>query len=345
MLIINIGTGNQGGIDSVIHGYETDGLYDHVKYKRVVSQLGNNKFQDIYLFIKALIICFALSLSNRKVIYHCHLSYNGSFWRKLIFLLLSKAVFAKIIMHLHGSEFKKYVDNSSTFKRHLIVFLIIYSSEFVVLSNSWADYIYELSGRQPLVINNYVDVPQERDLQQKDRSGIVFLAAFVQRKGIYELIHAYSKIKTKQLLHLCGAGENDKVHDLVQKLGIQDKVIFHGWVNTDQKYDLLNTCSVFVLPSFNEGLPMSIIEAMGSNITVVTTPVGAIPEYIINEQTGILVKQGNVESIKEGLLKVLEDSDLRLKLTKQSFLIYEKNFSLNKVLPKWLELYDKFLKA
>lgn len=340
MLIVNIGTGAQGGIDSVINGYIADGLYQKLEHRRVISHLGKNKLEDIYLFIKSIFILLFLGMLNKKVIFHCHLSYKGSFWRKLIFLIISKITFSKIIMHLHGSEFKNYFESSSILKQKLITFLIRHSTRFVVLSDGWSQYIKSISGITPVVINNYVDVPVVDAKGGSNRSGILFLGAFIKRKGIYDLLNAYKLLNTEENLHLCGAGEDLKVKELVSKLNIEDKVIFHGWVNSEEKFNLLSRCRIFILPTYNEGLPMSIIEAMGSRIPIITTPVGAIPEVINNNINGLIVKEGNIDSIKEGLETALSNPKLIIRMTQDAYATYIKNFTSKTILPKWSKLYE-----
>lgn len=340
MNIISIGTGSNGGISSVIRSYEEDGLYDGLVYHRVVSHKGNSKFEDLWLFVVSIFQVFKLSLNSNKVIYHCHMSYNGSFWRKLTFLLLSKITRSKCIVHLHGSEFKEFYKKSSWLRKQLIYILIHQSDRFVVLSEGWSSYVKEITGVEPAVVPNYIRVPKIEEPFQSERSGLLFLAGFIPRKGIYDLLHAYSHLHTHEKLHLCGAGEDDKVLALIRALNIEDRVILHGWVDRMQKFHLLNSCSIFVLPTYNEGLPLSMLEAMACRTAVITTPVGAIPEVIQDGVNGILVEPGNIEQLVKAISYLLSDKKVCKRLTDSAFTQYESSFTPESVLPVMKRIYE-----
>ena len=109
MHIITLGTTQLGGIDSVIKGYEQDGLYDDVNYTRISSHTGESKLKDLLVFIRAFFSVIFILIKDKKVILHCHMSFNGSFWRKLVFMWLAKIFRARSIIHLHGSEFNELV--------------------------------------------------------------------------------------------------------------------------------------------------------------------------------------------------------------------------------------------
>jgi len=338
MHIITLGTIQKGGIDSVIQGYIDNGLFDNKQHTRIGSHAGESKWHDLYLFITAILKLLYLNIVEKQIILHCHMSYKGSFIRKLIFVAIAKAFRNKAIVHLHGSEFKDYYAKSSEFRKKCILWLIKNVDEFVVLSDSWKDFIQEVSNREALVINNYVDI-EKHDLPRIPNQ-ILFLGAFIQRKGIYDLIKALDKLPDVCHLHICGAGENEQVQELIDQEGVGSSITNHGWIDAEQKAKLLSECSVFILPSYNEGLPMVIIEAMACEIPIISTPVGGIPEVIIEGETGYLVEPGDISSISEKLAYVLENNN---NVTDKAKKYYLDNFSSKTVLPKWEYLYSRLL--
>lgn len=338
--IITIGTGALGGIDSVIKGYISSGLYDKYKHTRIISHLGNSKLEDIYLFISSFFKLLFLCLSNNKLILHCHMSYNGSFWRKLSFVLLAKLFRKTTFVHLHGSEFKIFFNSRGGFSKKLILWMINNVDEFIVLSDSWRAYLNEFSSRNFLVINNYVDITPVRS--QRNKGHILFLGAFIPRKGIYDLIKACSLLNVDYHLHLCGAGEDRKVIALIKKLQLENKVTIHGWVDKESKVELLCSCSVMILPSYNEGLPMTLIESMGCRIPIITTTVGAIPEVIDEGVTGYLIEPGNVDMIINKLNYVLSSPDSLSQVIDNAEIIYKTMFTSRVILPKLQEAYARY---
>ena len=339
MHIVTLGTIQKGGIDSVIQGYIDNGLFDDVRHTRIVSHSGSGKWRDLYLFASASISLFFLCAKEKTVLLHCHMSYKGSFIRKVFFFGIAKLFCHKTIIHLHGSEFKDYFYSGSRFRKKTIVWLIKNVDEFVVLSGSWKDFIYEISQRKVVVINNYVDI--EKVNRPRLKNQILFLGAFINRKGVFDLIRALEKLGAEYHLHLCGAGDDRGVESLINELGLFDQVTMHGWINKERKAQLLSECSVFILPSYNEGLPMVIIEAMACEIPIISTPVGGIPEVIVEGETGYIVEPGDVLGIAKKLKYVLSRDNVDVIAEAKKY--YSENFSSKIVLPKWKSLYSSVL--
>lgn len=338
--VVTIGTGAPGGIDAVIKGYEENGLFNNLRHTRIVSHMGISKLGDLRLFLFSFVKLFYMSIKHRSFMLHCHMSYKGSFWRKFAFVMLAKTFKHNTLIHLHGSEFKVYFSSRNELTKKLIIWLIRNVDEFVVLSDGWKSYLQEISGREVLSINNYVDVNPV--VTERIKGDILFLGAFIHRKGIYDLLNACADLSDSYHLHLCGAGENEKVNALVKKLGISENVTFHGWVGSSQKMKLLSSCSVMILPTYNEGLPMTLIESMGCHIPVITTPVGAIPEVVVEGKTGYLVEPGKIEQITSKLEYILSmPNDLSV-VTNNAHNFYKNMFTSDVILPKWREIYDRY---
>src|SRR5690606_20518716 len=131
-----------------------------------------------------------------------------------------------------------------------------------------------------------------------------------QEKGAYDLIDAMARITRShpsvQLL-LGGDGDLQEAAERAKQLGVQDSVKLLGWVTGERKANLLSSASVFCLPSYNEGLPMSLLEAMASGLPVVTTPVGGIPEAVTDGREGYLVEPGDVGSLADKLRALIDN--------------------------------------
>ena len=100
------------------------------------------------------------------------------------------------------------------------------------------------------------------------------------------------------------------MEDLIKSNEIENIVKFEGWVSGDKKIDLLNWCDVYILPSFNEGLPISILEAMSYSHPIISTPVGGILEVLHDGENGIVVNPGNVNEIYNSLLFFVNNRNL-----------------------------------
>lgn len=131
---------------------------------------------------------------------------------------------------------------------------------------------------------------------------LIFLGSINREKGIIELLDAIEEIQEEIHLDICGTVIEPEIakifNEKISKLG--KKVTFHGYVDKNKKENLLNKSDILVLPSYREGLPLSILEAMATSNAIITTKVGAIPE-ILNEENGIFVTPKNYKELKEAI--------------------------------------------
>jgi glycosyltransferase involved in cell wall biosynthesis len=104
-----------------------------------------------------------------------------------------------------------------------------------------------------------------------------------------------------------GNGEIQHLLDLINKHHIEDIVEFLGWISSNEKADVLNNADVYILPSYHEGLPISILESMSYGKAVISTKVGGIPEIVRNNENGLLINPGDLEAIKQSLNFFLEN--------------------------------------
>jgi len=169
--------------------------------------------------------------------------------------------------------------------------------------------------------------------------GITFL--FVgwldEKKGVLDLLAACKQlvISRKFRLDLVGEGDVSKIaRDLVQSYGLTDSVQFHGWLHGEQLEQRYREANVFVLPSYAEGLPNSMIEAMAAKLPVVVTAVGNIPDVIDHGVTGWLVSPKNVSELAEALAKMIDNPILLRTMAKAGQTKARTDFSVEPAVEK-----------
>jgi glycosyltransferase involved in cell wall biosynthesis len=116
--------------------------------------------------------------------------------------------------------------------------------------------------------------------------------------------------------------------DKVKGFGIADRVDVPGWISTEAFTNLLTGADILVLPSHDENLPLSVVEAFARRIAVICTPVGALPDIIEDGRSGILVKPGDVGELTEAIKRLLHDQKLREELGARARQIYEERLNL-----------------
>jgi glycosyltransferase involved in cell wall biosynthesis len=171
---------------------------------------------------------------------------------------------------------------------------------------------------------------------------LLFLGRLGHRKGIFVLLEALAAVRSRfrHVVLLCGGdGELDRVRAEVVRLDLSDNVTLLGWVKGAAKDELLESSTVFVLPSFDEGVPMSILEAMAWGLPVIATPVGGIPEVVTDGREGLLVAPGDADALGEAICRLLVDADLRAQMGRNGRLRFQTDFSIQSVLEKLESIY------
>ncbi|MEO0070773.1 MAG: glycosyltransferase family 4 protein [candidate division WOR-3 bacterium] len=181
---------------------------------------------------------------------------------------------------------------------------------------------------------------------------ILFVGRLVERKGVKYLIEATAILarEKKVELHIVGQGpELPLLQKLTKQLALEDKVIFHGQVSTDELRHHYQTCDVFVLPAVidskgdTEGLGVVIIEAMNYKKPVVASAVGGITDLVINEKTGLTVPPGDSGAIAKAIKRLIEEPELASLLSQNAFEHIQANYSWNPIIARLFNLYQELL--
>ena len=146
---------------------------------------------------------------------------------------------------------------------------------------------------------------------------LLFLGDIGHRKGIYDLIRALPdniEINSRGSACRWGRGDIDVVRRSAKELGIEKHVLLPGYVSGPEKFRLLAEAAIYVLPSYNEGVPISILEAMSVGLPIVTTPVGGIPDVIRDGEEGFLVSPGSIDQLARRIIELLGSEDLRKRM-------------------------------
>lgn len=297
-----------------------------VQINHIATHEDGSVMQRLILFVQAIGKLLQQLIAGNTDAFHIHLSQRGSAFRVAILVILILPFHKPIVLHPHGSEFRLFYSNLHPFPKWVLKSIFQRCSHFIVLSESWKEFytgIFSLSPKQVSVLANPVKLPPNSP--QRSHSGgvtFLFLGRIGDRKGAFDLIQAFSTVCAKQpsnvKLVLAGDGELDRAHQLIESLQLTDRIYLSGWVNSHQRDKLLSEANVFVLPSYNEGLPMALLEAMGWGLSVIATPVGGIPEIIIHSVNGLLVQPGNIAELSKAMELLIQDVTLRLHLGTQA---------------------------
>ena len=137
--------------------------------------------------------------------------------------------------------------------------------------------------------------------------------------------------------------ERPAMQAMAREHGLGQRMVFLGHVDSARLRLLYEEIDVLLLTSRTEGLPIAVLEACAMEAPVVATAVGGVPELVTNEQTGLLVPAGDIDGLARGVLRLLRDKALSLRLTKDARLRVEQEFSLDSMVARTEALYTRLL--
>ncbi|SCP96235.1 glycosyltransferase family 4 protein [Anaerobium acetethylicum] len=346
VLMVGNDSSVKGGITSVItQMLSHDWVADGVEMKFIPTYIEANNFKKIIFFEKAYSKIKTEIKTNKPDVVHIHMSYKGSFTRKFLIHKLCRNNGIPDIIHLHGSEFKKWYDSSNQKKQKEIRTLLKEASAFIVLGEKWNKVIKEIEPTtNTVVVNNTVHIPEET-VKWAEPLNILFLGVLIKRKGVSDLLKATKLLKddlgnNKFKIIIAGSGaEEENLKNEFEELKIDDVVNFVGWTDGEKKQKLLRECQMLVLPSYNEGLPIAILEAMSYGMPIVATDVGDISSAVIDGDNGYLVDPGDVKQLTNAIKKLINIDEFT-KLSVGSKSICYNNFSDSLYFKRLLDLYQ-----
>lgn len=295
----------RGGVAQVLYIYDK---YIFAPFHKLSDTRSGGRITKLCQFVYASISLLCnLLLSKRTRIVHIHTSSYNSFRRSSVFVSVSKLMRRRVILHIHGGSFKDFYSSSPEKIRSTLN----KCDCIIALTESWKSFFLSITdGPEVVVVNNPIEPPVLMDVVEDGKVHVLFLGLLNEAKGIYDLLEVIksgeAKYRNNMMLHVGGNGEVEKVTSMISEYGIEDIVKYEGWLEGERKIKLMNTCSVFVLPSYYEGLPVSILEAMSYGQYVISTEVGGIPE-IVKGDIGELLAPGDRESLKKILDRVIEN--------------------------------------
>ena len=243
---------------------------------------------------------------------------NGKSWaRKHLIINLGHLLGYKIVFHMHGGELRKYVAAKGTefymksFRKcHHVVFL----------TDAWTKYAQDVLGcTNAVTLMNIVPTPTMAKQPRTEGAPIslVYLGYIYKEKGIFDLLDVIASNRDRWLGHLTltigGQWNEDRVLNFIKDNDLGGIVKFVGWVSGDDKASILSKTDILILPSYYEGLPISILEAMSYAMPVITTPVGGIPEVVTDGVEGTLFTPGDKAAMTRAIDRYIECPGLIIK--------------------------------
>lgn len=269
------------------------------------------------------------------------------FWEATLYVLMAKLLRRPVLLRIGGS-FDKFYGRASGFSKFLLRRALSAPDILIVQSLYWKTYVAERGRPEGVcVLNNSVDA----GLLEIDRPARSDVPRFLficnneaERKGAYLLVEALKLIRERGVKATFDwAATPRPLEDLIRKEGLDDRCAISGFIPHDEALAAMRAADVFLIPSYSEGFPNSLIEAMACGTPAIATPVGAVPEIMEHEHGGLIVPPGDVEALAAAIERLANDPALRKRLGEEAREIVRQRFTAAAVLPALSQAYRALL--
>lgn len=320
----------RGGIRTVIDNYLKWNYWKNSRIIFIPTYIEKNIVIKALFFIIHFIEIFIICLIKKIDIVHLHVSERGSFYRKATVISLCKKMKIKTVLHHHGAEFFDFFDNANKKRKTYITEIINDACINIVLSENQKN---KMKIRFPdakfIVLYNAV-AESVKNCYNDKANDILFVGRLGKRKGVFDLIEVFKMSTVFQneniVLNICGDGALKEVKEKIEEKQIQGRVKHIGWCSKQELERTYKETMMFILPSYNEGLPMALLEAMSYGIPCIASRIAAIPEVITDGENGLLITPGNIVEIRRAIEYLAGDSQLRKKIGEKAYESVQKKF-------------------
>ena len=340
-----------GGIAAVAATLLDAGLAQSVPLVYLNTYAEGGRAAKAGRFALALLQLLGHLLRGRVRLVHAHVASNGSFWRKSVLLGLVRAFGVPTVFHLHGGGFADFAAQTPrNWMQRWIRHSLQASSRVAVLSSSWAQWVQKFAPGAAVVISpNPIHIPTDEQLVSLKRplggeGRILYLGLIVPRKGTFDLLEAWQRASRDcpgWRLQVGGNGDWDGLRRRADELGISSSLDALGWISGDDKARALAQADLFVLPSYKEGVPMSILEAMAHGVAVVATAVGGTPDIVDHDCDGWLVAPGQVPELAAAMTLLVNDPVRRARLGCAGRVRVQQVNAADVAVLRWCALYQQ----
>lgn len=301
---------SKGGMASVIATLLEHGYSDGGRCTFLATQVDGGRARKALHAGAALARFCAMLAARRVALLHVHVASGASFWRKAAFIGAARAAGCPVLFHLHGGQFRQFVEALPARRQRLALRLIGASSAAFALSEESAAWLRARC--QVAAVEVFPNpVSGQGVLPRAPGRDLLFVGRLEEQKGVFDLVRAFAPLSRRHpdaRLVLAGEGETGQVRALARELGILGQLVLPGWVDAHARAALLAGAAAFVLPSHNEQMPMSLLEAMAAGTPVIASDAGGIPEILCHGSCGFVIPVKDIEALTGALSRVLDDN-------------------------------------
>lgn len=285
--------------------------FDTCRIPRKAEGVGRVNLTNVKNFFCLLRDAVRATEEEKPDVFYLHTSVRLALLKDLLVLRrVKKKTGVKTVLHIHFGEVEKLLTGKKLLDRWMLAAIRKYADRVALLSAETLAQMVQLGipKEKCHLLYNFASIryteEQLRQKQSRQERTLLFLGYICKEKGIYDILQVLREIRQPYHFQVCGTFGSDleksRFEELAKPMG--EKVQFLGFVTGEEKRTVFRDADVLLLPSYGEGVPMTLLEALEAGCGIITTDVGAIPE-IVGEENGIMLKPGDLP----GLKKAIED--------------------------------------
>ena len=351
VLMVGVDKTTVGGMLTVIENYLEDPAFcrqTNLKYASAVVR--GNKLSKLAALFQNLPGIWRTIRREQIDIVHVHMAERGSVFREGFIVWMAKKMGCRTIIHMHGATVEDWYMRQARWVQKLTGKIFNTADLMLVLGENWVPFMERVMGPQNRkkikVLYNGAAV-EEENRYNPDAKNVLFYGMLIPRKGIEDLLAAFQMIlddiPDDVNLILYGDDGEKNIMEKIEKYGLRERAQYRGWLKLGERTRCFEETMIHVLPSYNEGLPMTVLETMGYGIPNISTPVAAIPEVIKDGENGRLVKPGDRKGLAAAMKELILCRELRTAFSRQAYQDVRETFSLQAHKENLIRIYRELL--
>ena len=323
--------------------------------RRGLHGVGQLDFTNVYLALRHGSGFVWLLLTQRPAVVYLQLSQALlPFLRDCLFFVPAILLHRKVVVHLHGSVLRSVYETWPGWVKALARFVLGRVSRAIVLCER-LEFIFSdiVPDHRIVTIPNGIDpwMTSPRDGGQQRSSGtVLYLGQLSVDKGVLDILRAIPQVtRTCPTTRFVFAGDwfgersEEQARQLIERFDLGRYTVFCGSVAGEAKERLFRDASMLLLPSYHEGHPIVILEAMAAGLPVIATDVGCIADTIGDGIGGFVIEKGNPQQLARRIVRLLQDEALRGQMGRAGRLRCLAKFSLDRTMASLRNLFEEVL--
>jgi glycosyltransferase involved in cell wall biosynthesis len=271
------------------------------------------------------------------------------YWRDLVYSTVARVLGRRIVNQIHGGAMPQDFFRGNALLTWILRRFLVSSDVVTVLSSGELAAYRAFDERINVhLVPNAIDpaglADQPRFYNHDQPLRLAYVGRLLRTKGLFDLVQALGQLKRLgREFRVCVAGEGQDQEELIaasERAGLRDRVQFLGNVFAADKFRLLLESDVFVLPSYMEGLPYSLLEAMAAGCVPITTPLAAIPDVIRDGEQGIFVPANDPNALASAVAALDDDREGLVRMAKAARLRVLERYTVSRLAGDFRQIYD-----